>query len=90
MGLVLGRVLGGVIADLASWRDTYWLAVGAQGGEYSLDLLWCSRGPGANSDRRAGMLLLAWLGLPDTPHKDIGLSYLGLVSRGKWRMRVGH
>jgi predicted MFS family arabinose efflux permease len=33
-GLVIGRVLAGVISDFASWRDTYWFAVGAQGGEW--------------------------------------------------------
>ncbi len=32
-GLVLGRVLAGIISNFASWRDTYWLAVGLQGGE---------------------------------------------------------
>jgi predicted MFS family arabinose efflux permease len=32
-GLVLGRVLAGVMSNFASWRDTYWMAVGLQGGE---------------------------------------------------------
>ena len=31
-GLVFGRVLAGVISNFASWRDTFWLAVGLQGG----------------------------------------------------------
>lgn len=31
LGLSLGRVLGGIISNFASWRDTYWLAVGLQG-----------------------------------------------------------
>jgi predicted MFS family arabinose efflux permease len=35
VGLVMGRVVAGVLADLVSWRDSYWLAVGLQGGEYS-------------------------------------------------------
>ena len=33
-GLVLGRVLAGVISNFVSWRDTYWMAVGLQGGTY--------------------------------------------------------
>ena len=36
LGLSLGRVLGGIISNFASWRDTYWLAVGLQGCEWDL------------------------------------------------------
>jgi len=32
-GLCFGRVFSGVIAYTASWRDTYWLAVGVQTGQ---------------------------------------------------------
>ena len=32
-GLVIGRVLAGVISNFSSWRNTYWMAVGLQGGE---------------------------------------------------------
>ncbi|ORX33411.1 major facilitator superfamily domain-containing protein [Kockovaella imperatae] len=62
-GLVLGRVLAGVISDFASWRDVYWMAVGLQG----------------------LTTLILWLGLPDTPDKNIGMTYLGvLVSMAKY------
>ncbi|KAL7423988.1 hypothetical protein Q5752_001573 [Cryptotrichosporon argae] len=56
-GLVIARVLAGVIADLASWRDAYWMAVGLQG-------------------TVAGVLYLC---LPDTPDKNLGLSYFGVL-----------
>ncbi|ORY28266.1 putative membrane protein [Naematelia encephala] len=56
-GLVIGRVLAGTISKFASWRDTYWMAVGIQG-------------------VMAGVLYLA---LPDTPDKNIGLSYIGML-----------
>jgi hypothetical protein len=33
VGLVQGRLLAGVFATYASWRDTYWYAVAIQGGK---------------------------------------------------------
>jgi hypothetical protein len=33
VGVVQGRLLAGVFATYASWRDTYWFAVGIQGGK---------------------------------------------------------
>ncbi|WVQ78595.1 hypothetical protein IAT38_000681 [Cryptococcus sp. DSM 104549] len=57
MGLVCGRVLAGIISNFASWRDTYWMAVGIQG----------------------TMIVVLWLGLPDTPGKDIGLNYFQML-----------
>jgi hypothetical protein len=33
VGVVQGRLLAGIFATYASWRDTYWFAVGIQGGE---------------------------------------------------------
>lgn len=38
LGLALGRVLGGVVSNFASWRYTYWLAVGLQGSEFAFEL----------------------------------------------------
>lgn len=35
VGVVQGRLLAGVFATYASWRDTYWFAVGIQGGEFT-------------------------------------------------------
>jgi hypothetical protein len=34
VGVVQGRLLAGIFATYASWRDTYWFAVGIQGGEF--------------------------------------------------------
>lgn len=34
VGVVQGRLLAGIFATYTSWRDTYWLAVGIQGGEF--------------------------------------------------------
>ncbi|WVR05316.1 hypothetical protein IAU60_002330 [Kwoniella sp. DSM 27419] len=56
-GLVMGRVLAGVISNFASWRDVYWMAVGLQ----------------------AAMTGVLYLTLPDTPDKNIGLSYFGVL-----------
>ena len=39
VGVVQGRLLAGVFATYTSWRDTYWLAVGIQGGMSSFQLL---------------------------------------------------
>jgi hypothetical protein len=74
VGVVQGRLLAGVFATYTSWRDTYWLAVGIQGGRYrSL--------PDRQTFRsQAAMVGGLWLALPDTPDKDIGLSYFGVVS----------
>jgi hypothetical protein len=33
VGVVQGRLLAGIFATYASWRDTYWFAVGIQGGK---------------------------------------------------------
>ena len=74
-GLVIGRVIGGIISNFASWRDTYWFAVGAQGGE----LLGISSALREAHRVDLVMLFVGWLGLPDTPDKDIGLSYFGVV-----------
>ena len=30
LGILVARVLGGIIAEFASWRDVYWMSVGAQ------------------------------------------------------------
>ncbi|KAK1924941.1 membrane protein [Papiliotrema laurentii] len=57
LGLALGRVLGGVLAQQTTWRNTYWLAVGLQG----------------------GWLGILYLTLPDTPDKNLGLSYLQVL-----------
>ena len=35
LGLAMARVFAGILADETSWRNTYWLAVGLQGGEIS-------------------------------------------------------
>jgi len=70
--MVQGRLLAGIFATYTSWRDTYWFAVATQGGESSSSLL-------ANAEFTA-MLGGLWLALPDTPHKDIGLSYPQVVS----------
>lgn len=72
-GLVLGRVFAGLIATLGTWRDTYWMAVGLQGGESEKDIWRC----GLTVPVMTGLL---WLTLPDTPDKDIGLSYFQVVS----------
>ena len=73
-GLVMGRLFGGVIANYANWRDTYWLAVGLQGCKFCLGA-WLM----------VATLVLLWLCLPDTPDKDLGISYFGMVSRGSKR-----
>jgi len=71
-GLCLGRVFAGVLAYAASWRDTYWLAVGVQSGAHAIEVL-------------LGRLLMAamwgvlWLSLPDTPQRNPGISYFEVV-----------
>jgi len=34
VGVVQGRLLAGIFATYATWRDTYWFAVGIQGGTF--------------------------------------------------------
>jgi hypothetical protein len=36
VGVVQGRLLAGIFATYTSWRDTYWLAVGIQGGKLAI------------------------------------------------------
>jgi MFS family permease len=71
LGLALGRVLGGVLAQQTTWRNTYWLAVGLQGGEYKSQV---------TTELTPGWLGILYLTLPDTPDKNLGLSYLQVVS----------
>lgn len=72
-GLCMGRVLAGVIAEKTSWRNTYWFAVGVQGGE--------SYTTTQDSSLCVAMLFVLYLTLPDTPGKDLGLTYPQIVSR---------
>ena len=69
IGLVFGRVLAGIISQFTSWRDAYWLAVGLQGGKCLPRWIVL----------KIAMLGVMWVALPDTPDKDIQLSYVGVV-----------
>jgi predicted MFS family arabinose efflux permease len=38
LGLVMGRVLAGVVSNFSSWRNVYWMATGLQSGESVFDV----------------------------------------------------
>lgn len=84
-GVLLARVLGGIIAEFASWRDIYYMALGAQGAV--LIALWATLPdyPSKNPDLTYPRILGSMVKLAVTEPTLVQASLISMASSATFR-----